>query len=57
MATHSNILLGKSHGQWSVASYSPLGSQNSWTELKQQKQKICIYYQNAPIFFHALILV
>ena len=30
-ATHSSILMGKFHGRWSLASYSPWGSQESDT--------------------------
>ena len=29
MATHSNILAGEFHGQWSLAGYSPWGHKKS----------------------------
>ena len=29
MTTHSNILAGKSHGQWSLVHYSPWGGKES----------------------------
>ena len=35
MATHSNILAWRIHGQWSLASYSPWGHKKSDTTEQQ----------------------
>ena len=38
IATHSSILAGKSYGQWSLACYSPRGSQNESDKTEQLSQ-------------------
>ena len=40
MATHSSILAGKSHGQWSLVGYSPWGCKKVGHDLVTKQQQI-----------------
>ena len=51
MATHSSILVGKSHGQGSLVGYSPWGHRRAGHDLVTEQQSTTIYSHVVSLFF------